>query len=413
MEEHFSFGIEEEYFLVDAETKAVICDMPKGFLAAAKKAAGQAGGQVTSEMLQAQIEVATAPHTEIKAARKELRDLRRTLADVAAAHGLGILAAGTHPTGSSRDAQQTESERYDAVMEDLQMIGRRNMLCGMHVHVELPDPDARVSLMTRMLPFLPLFIALATSSPFWHSRPTGLKSYRLAAYDEEPRTGMPELFHDKKEFDAYVAALVKAGVIADASFIWWAMRPSLAHGGGCNGYMPDDKGWGRGNRPVINVNWNDAKAFAEWLSRKTGMAYRLLSEAEHEYVTRAGTTTPFWWGSSISPNQANYNGDYTYVGGPKGEYRGRTVSVDNFEANPWGLFNVHGNVWEWTEDCWNDINEGNPGNGGARTTGDCSRNVVRGGSWVSNPKYLRAAFRFGITAGTRGSLFGFRLARTL
>jgi formylglycine-generating enzyme required for sulfatase activity len=184
-------------------------------------------------------------------------------------------------------------------------------------------------------------------------------------------------------------------------------------GGGCNGYMPDDKGWGRGNRPVINVNWNDAKAFAEWLSRKTGMAYRLLSEAEHEYVTRAGTTTPFWWGSSISPNQANYNGDYTYVGGPKGEYRGRTVSVDNFEANPWGLFNVHGNVWEWTEDCWNDINEGNPGNGGARTTGDCSRNVVRGGSWVSNPKYLRAAFRFGITAGTRGSLFGFRLARTL
>jgi carboxylate-amine ligase len=229
MEEHFSFGIEEEYFLVDAETKAVICDMPKGFLAAAKKAAGQAGGQVTSEMLQAQIEVATAPHTEIKAARKELRDLRRTLADVAAAHGLGILAAGTHPTGSSRDAQQTESERYDAVMEDLQMIGRRNMLCGMHVHVELPDPDARVSVMTRMLPFLPLFIALATSSPFWHSRPTGLKSYRLAAYDEEPRTGMPELFHDKKEFDAYVAALVKAGVIADASFIWWAMRPSLAH----------------------------------------------------------------------------------------------------------------------------------------------------------------------------------------
>ena len=84
------------------------------------------------------------------------------------------------------------------------------------------------SVMTRMLPFLPLFIALATSSPFWHSRPTGLMGYRLAAYDEEPRTGMPELFHDKKEFDAYVAALVKAGVIADASFIWWAMRPSLA-----------------------------------------------------------------------------------------------------------------------------------------------------------------------------------------
>jgi glutamate---cysteine ligase / carboxylate-amine ligase len=229
MEEHFSFGIEEEYFLVDAETKALICDMPKTFLAAAKKAAGQTGGQVTSEMLQAQIEVATAPHTEMKAAREELRDLRRTLADVAAAHGLAILAAGTHPIGSSRDAQQTESERYDVVMEDLQMIGRRNMLCGMHVHVELPDPDARVGVMTRMIPFLPLFVALAASSPFWRSRPTGLMGYRLAAYDEEPRTGMPELFQDKKEFDAYVAALVKANVIADSSFIWWAIRPSLGH----------------------------------------------------------------------------------------------------------------------------------------------------------------------------------------
>jgi glutamate---cysteine ligase / carboxylate-amine ligase len=109
------------------------------------------------------------------------------------------------------------------------MIALRNALCGMHVHVELPDPDARVSVMTRMLPFLPLFIALATSSPFWHSRPTGLMGYRLAAYDEEPRTGMPELFHDKKQFDTYVAALVKAGVIVDASYIWWAMRPSLAH----------------------------------------------------------------------------------------------------------------------------------------------------------------------------------------
>jgi carboxylate-amine ligase len=164
IDEHLRFGIEEEYFLVDAETKAVICDMPKAFLDAAKKAVrGAGGGQVTSEMLQAQIEVATAPHTEMRAAREELRRLRRTLAEVGAEHGLAILAAGTHPTASSRDAQQTESERYDAVMEDLQMIGRRNMLCGMHVHVELPDPDARVGVMTRMIPFLPLFVALAAS----------------------------------------------------------------------------------------------------------------------------------------------------------------------------------------------------------------------------------------------------------
>ena len=109
------------------------------------------------------------------------------------------------------------------------MIGQRNMLCGLHVHVELPDPDDRVDVMTRMLPYLPLFIALATSSPFWRSRPTGLKGYRLAAYDELPRTGVPELFRTKEEFDAYVDALVKAGVMEDSSYMWWSMRPSLKH----------------------------------------------------------------------------------------------------------------------------------------------------------------------------------------
>jgi formylglycine-generating enzyme required for sulfatase activity len=181
--------------------------------------------------------------------------------------------------------------------------------------------------------------------------------------------------------------------------------------GGCNGYRPPDH-WGRGNRPVINVNWNDATAYAEWLSGKTGKAYRLLSEAEREYVTRAGTTTPFWWGSSITPNQANYDGNGTYAGGPKGENRQRTVPVDNFEANPWGLFNVHGNVFDWTTDCWNASNQGNPGNGNARATGDCSLRVVRGGSWYFIPLYLRAAYRYR-SPFARSLSVGFRLARTL
>jgi carboxylate-amine ligase len=126
-------------------------------------------------------------------------------------------------------SRQSEGERYDNVMDDLQMIGRRNMLCGLHVHVELPDPDQRVDVMSRMLPFLPLFIALSTSSPFWRSQLSGLKGYRLAAYDELPRTGLPELFRTKGEFDAYIDALVKAGVMPDSSYIWWAVRPSLAH----------------------------------------------------------------------------------------------------------------------------------------------------------------------------------------
>jgi formylglycine-generating enzyme required for sulfatase activity len=168
--------------------------------------------------------------------------------------------------------------------------------------------------------------------------------------------------------------------------------------GGCNGYRPNDQGWGRGNRPVINVNWDDAKSYAAWLSRETGKTYRLLSEAEHEYVTRAGTTTPFWWGST--PKQATYNTE-------------RTVTVDSFEANPWGLFNVHGNVWEWTEDCWNDSNRGNPGDGSARTTGNCSKHVVRGGSWGLDPQNLRAAYRIRYPTDSRYFHLGFRLARAL
>jgi glutamate---cysteine ligase / carboxylate-amine ligase len=222
----FKFGIEEEYFLVDAETKAVAATRPEAFFAAAKEAIGP---QLKGEMLQAQIECITVPHVDMASARAELRYLRRTLASVAAEHGLAILASGTHPTAVWDTVHQTPAKRYDAVMNDLQMIGQRNMLCGMHVHVELPDPDDRIDLMYRMLPYLPLFIALATSSPFWQSRPTGLKGYRLAAYDELPRTGVPELFRRREEFDAYISALTRAGVIEDSSFIWWAIRPSLQH----------------------------------------------------------------------------------------------------------------------------------------------------------------------------------------
>jgi carboxylate-amine ligase len=220
----FKIGLEEEYFLVDAETKSVARHMPKAFLDAAKQATA---GQAMGEFLQSQVEVVTLPHTDMKTAREELRHLRQTVGRIAAEHGLAILASGTHPTADWGKSNQSEGDRYDTVMDDLQMIGQRNMLCGLHVHVEIPDPDDRVDVMTRMLPYLPLFVALATSSPFWRSRTTGLKGYRLAAYDELPRTGVPELFRNKDEFDAYVAALVKAGVMQDSSYVWWSMRPSL------------------------------------------------------------------------------------------------------------------------------------------------------------------------------------------
>ena len=226
MADTYKIGIEEEYFLVDAATKSVARHMPVEFLKAAKAATG---GQIMGEFLQSQVEAVTLPHTDIRTAREELRHLRQTVSKVAVEHGLAILAAGTHPTADWGKSQQTEGDRYDTVMDDLQMIGQRNMLCGLHVHVELPDPDDRVDVMMRMMPYLPLFIALATSSPFWRSRPTGLKGYRLAAYDELPRTGVPELFKTKEDFDFYVDALVKSGVMQNSSYIWWSMRPSLKH----------------------------------------------------------------------------------------------------------------------------------------------------------------------------------------
>ena len=226
MPDRYSFGIEEEYFLVDVQTKSVARSMHEGFLKAAKEATG---GRVTGEFLQSQIEVQTPPYVDMASAREDLRQLRQTVAEVAAQHGLAILAAGTHPTANWTRSRQTEGERYDTVMDDLQMIGQRNMLCGLHVHVELPNANERVDVMTRMLPYLPLFVALATSSPFWQSRETGLMGYRLAAYDELPRTGVPELFRSEEEFDAYIEALVKAGVIENSSYIWWAIRPSLKH----------------------------------------------------------------------------------------------------------------------------------------------------------------------------------------
>jgi formylglycine-generating enzyme required for sulfatase activity len=182
--------------------------------------------------------------------------------------------------------------------------------------------------------------------------------------------------------------------------------------GGCNGHKPSDQGWGRGRRPVISVSQNDAKDYVAWLSTKTGKSYRLLSEAEREYVTRAGTTTPFWWGSSISASQANYDGYSTYGGGVKGEVRGRTLPVDSFQPNPWGVFQVHGNVWEWVEDCFHDSYNGAPEDGSAWTSGDCSLRVARGGAWIHGPGYLRSAGRDGLYAGHRLNSLGFRVGRT-
>jgi len=164
--------------------------------------------------------------------------------------------------------------------------------------------------------------------------------------------------------------------------------------GGCGGYRPEDKGWGRGRRPVINVSWTDAQGYVQWLSRKTGQTYRLLSESEWEYAARGGTTTPFWTGGTITTDQASFNGTDGYNGGKKGVYREKTVEVGSFRANPFGLHDVHGNVWEWVEDCGNDSYNDVPGNGSAWTDGNCDSRVLRGGSWLYFPSFVRSAYRY-------------------
>ena len=159
------------------------------------------------------------------------------------------------------------------------------------------------------------------------------------------------------------------------------------------------------------VNSNDAQAFAAKLSAKTGKQYRLLSQAEWEYAARAGTATPFHTGNRITTGQANFDGNYTYNGSSKGQYRKSTVAVGSFPSNAFGLHDMHGNVWEWVADCWNETYRGAPADGRAWNTGDCARRVLRGGSWSNGPRNLRAAYRNRHSTDTRLSHLGFRIAR--
>ena len=172
-------------------------------------------------------------------------------------------------------------------------------------------------------------------------------------------------------------------------------------------------GRGRGIWPLTNVSWSEAQEYVSWLSRKTGKPYRLLSEAEWEYVARAGTTTPFHTGATISTMQANYDGNSTYGSGQKGRYLGGKVQVGSYAPNAFGLYDVHGNVWELVQDCYNDSYAGAPADGRAWTSGDCEKRVIRGGSWSSFPGGIRSAWRNWVEPGFMDGGIGFRVARTL
>lgn len=178
--------------------------------------------------------------------------------------------------------------------------------------------------------------------------------------------------------------------------------------GGCDGYRPDDKGWGRGSRPVIHVTWNEARSYVAWLSRKTGKEYRLLTEAEWEYAARAKTRTRYSWGDSVGRNRANCRGCGSRWDGRE------TAPAGSFAANGFGLHDMSGNVSEWVEDCWHNDYAGAPSDGSAWVAGgDCGQRVLRGGSWSNIPWFLRSAIRLRYSVGNRVVTFGFRVARTL
>ena len=196
--------------------------------------------------------------------------------------------------------------------------------------------------------------------------------------------------------------------------VTFAQWDTCAADGGCNDYQSSDmrwgrssdKGWGRGSRPVINVSWNDAQAYVSWLSRKTGKTYRLPSEAEWEYAARAGTTTRYWWGDDSGHDNANCRGC-------RSRSDNQTAPVGSFSANPFGLYDVHGNVWEWVEDCVNYSYADAPTDGRAWVSGNCSVRSIRGGSWNSYTGVIRAANRGSMGPGVRDHSLGFRVARTL
>jgi carboxylate-amine ligase len=223
-EPEFTVGIEEEYLLVDRATRDLVRDLPADLLADCEAAAP---GRVMPEFLRSQIEVGTGICTTMAQARAELAELRSMVASIAAGHNLAPIAASTHPFASWRDQRHTDKDRYNAIAQDLQALGRRLVICGMHVHVGIEDRELRLDLMGQVAYFLPHLLALSTSSPFWEGEDTGLLSYRLAVFNEIPRTGLPPAFETDSEFRRHLEVLVRAGLIEDGTKLWWDVRPSV------------------------------------------------------------------------------------------------------------------------------------------------------------------------------------------
>ncbi len=207
------------------------------------------------------------------------------------------------------------------------------------------------------------------------------------------------------------AVAIAAPFAASRFEITFAQWDACVADGGCDGYRPDAP-WGRGRMPVVNVSWKNATAYAAWLSRKTGHAYRLLSEADWEFAARGGSAAPFAYGETLSPLAANFDASQKTSLNPQGPMRGKAVKVGSFKPNAFGLYDVHGNVWEWVQDCWNDdYGPALPADGKPALTGDCSGRILRGGSWEDGAADVRAAARVASAATDRSWSDGIRVAR--
>ena len=218
-----SLGIEEEYLLVDRVGRDVVADPPQSML---EECEALLSGQVSPEFLRSQIEVETRVYRTVREARADLASLRASVAQIAARYDLAPLAAGTHPFAVWSVQKHTDAERYNLLARDLQALARRLLTCGLHVHIGIDDDDLRIDLMNQVTYFLPHLLALSTSSPFWNGQDTGLMSYRIAVFDGLPRTGLPDHFDSYGEYERFVARLVGAGLVEDATKLWWDVRPS-------------------------------------------------------------------------------------------------------------------------------------------------------------------------------------------
>ncbi|MHA6266465.1 carboxylate-amine ligase [uncultured Aliiroseovarius sp.] len=218
----FSIGIEEEYLLVHQDSLA-LAQAPDQLM---EDCRAELEGQVSPEFLQCQIEIGTRVCANISEARDDLKRLRSSVAKHAAKYDLAPIAASCHPFGDWKEQHHVNKDRYNDLKRDLAGVVRRMLICGMHVHVGIPDPDTRIDLVSQLSYFLPHLLAMSASSPFWQGEDTGLASYRLTVFDNLPRTGLPPHLSGWSEYDRSVQALVDIGVIEDSSKIWWDLRPS-------------------------------------------------------------------------------------------------------------------------------------------------------------------------------------------